>query len=229
MGRVGAISLASGVLVALLLAGCAHQTKSTKHSHEGARYVPQGIPESNVPYGKADWDAVVAALGGAKKQAGKAGKTAHRTARTALAYAGGKVQDLAAGVEVTDPPTVVSKHGFAWPSQGKISRGFRPWDNHKGIDVLAPTGTPIYASRTGRVIYSDCKLSGFGNCIILQHENGITTFYAHNDKNYVVPGDRVAAGQLIATVGQTGRASAPHLHFEIRRDGIAIDPKPLLP
>jgi lipoprotein NlpD len=112
-----------------------------------------------------------------------------------------------------------------WPISGTVSSGFGPRGEsfHDGIDILAPEGTPVLAVDDGEVMYSD-QLRGYGNIIILRHGGGIASVYAHNDKNRVREGQTVARGETIAEVGSTGRASAPHLHFEVRRDNIAEDP-----
>lgn len=221
----------------LLLAGCAQHGRQTPHegphAHERSRFDnPEArLGSPDVPYGKTDWKAVVAALGGAGKKAGSITRTAGGYGLAVWEGTGGKVVDIAAGRIVNDSPGVVSSCGYAWPANGKISRGFRPSSDkdHKGIDIRADVGTPVYAARSGKVIYASNELSGFGNCIIIQHDPVWTTFYAHNDRNLVRAGDVVQCGQQIAEVGQTGRATGPHLHFEIRHDGTALDPHPMLP
>jgi murein DD-endopeptidase MepM/ murein hydrolase activator NlpD len=94
---------------------------------------------------------------------------------------------------------------------------------HSGIDFGADYGTLIYASESGRVIYSDWY-GGYGNAVIIDHGNGITTLYAHCSELYVRDGDSVVKGQPIATVGSTGFSTGPHLHFELRANGEPIDP-----
>jgi murein DD-endopeptidase MepM/ murein hydrolase activator NlpD len=228
--------LAAAGLGLALLAGCAqHAQKAAApiedHAHTRARFdnpdLRVGSPD--VPYGKTDWKAVVTALNGAGKKAGDITRTAGGYGVAMWEGTGGRVVDIAAGRIVHERPGLVSSCGYAWPSSGKISRGFRPSDNHKGLDITAETGTPVYAARAGKVIYASNELSGFGNCIIIQHDPVWTTFYAHNNQNFVRAGDVVQCGQLIAEVGQTGRASGPHLHFEIRQDGTPLDPHPMLP
>jgi murein DD-endopeptidase MepM/ murein hydrolase activator NlpD len=120
---------------------------------------------------------------------------------------------------------------FQWPVRGRLSSGFglRDGAHHAGLDILAPTGTKVRAAESGRVVHSDRKLEGYGNMIILKHSGRFSTVYAHNHRNLVRVGDFVEKGQVIAEVGQTGRASAPHLHFELRRDGSPIDPLDYLP
>ncbi len=111
-----------------------------------------------------------------------------------------------------EAPTVSSPFGM---------RGARP---HEGIDLAAATGTPVHAAAAGDVIYAGDGIRGYGNLVVLQHPGGLMTVYAHNAELKVRPGDVVAAGQVIALVGQTGRASAPHLHFEVRAGQIPQDP-----
>ena len=199
------------------------------HGHGRVRFDSPESRADAVPYGKTDWKAVVAALGGAGKKAEHLTRTAGGYGMAMWQETGGRVVDIAAGRIVRDKPGIPSQCGYAWPSNGKISRGFRPSSNHKGLDITAEEGTPIYAARAGKVIYSSNELSGFGNCIIIQHDPVWTTFYAHNSKNLVRAGDVVQCGQQIGLVGQTGRASGPHLHFEIRCNGEAQDPHPMLP
>lgn len=100
---------------------------------------------------------------------------------------------------------------------------------HDGIDIAAPEGTPIHAAAAGEVVYADSRLAGYGKLIILRHRYNQFTAYAHNQRNLVHKGDRVKAGQVIARVGKTGRATAPHLHFEIRRGSTPVDPFSYLP
>jgi murein DD-endopeptidase MepM/ murein hydrolase activator NlpD len=94
---------------------------------------------------------------------------------------------------------------------------------HSGIDFGADYGSLIYASEQGRVIYADWY-GGYGNAVIVDHGNGMTTLYAHCSDLYVKDGDVVAKGQPIAAVGSTGFSTGPHLHFELRANGEPIDP-----
>lgn len=106
--------------------------------------------------------------------------------------------------------------------------GSRKRSFHEGIDIRAPEGALIRVAHDGTVVYAGSGLNGYGNMIVVQGDD-LLTVYAHNRRNLVRRGDRVAAGSVIGTVGKTGRASGTHLHFEIRvRDGrgrdIAVDP-----
>ncbi len=98
---------------------------------------------------------------------------------------------------------------------------------HSGIDFGADYGTPIYAAQGGVVILAEWY-GGYGNTIVIDHGNGITTLYAHCDSVYVQPGDRIVQGQPIGEVGSTGFSTGPHLHFELRAQGEPIDPAPYL-
>jgi murein DD-endopeptidase MepM/ murein hydrolase activator NlpD len=107
--------------------------------------------------------------------------------------------------------------------------GFRQGRVHEGIDLAAPTGTSIHAARAGVVLYAGDGVRGYGNMVVLQHEGDLLTVYAHNSVVLVKAGDHVVDAQEIARVGQSGRASAPHLHFEVRRGQVPQDPLRLLP
>lgn len=98
---------------------------------------------------------------------------------------------------------------------------------HKGMDFVAPVGTPIYATGNGVVTYSGWG-SGYGRYIEINHGNGVTTRYAHNSANLVNVGDTVYANQHIANVGNTGRSTGPHLHYEVRQNGQAVNPQTYL-
>ncbi len=115
---------------------------------------------------------------------------------------------------------------FVWPVEGKISDVFTEGESkkHQGIDISSPLGTPIKASNAGKVIYSNNGIKGYGNLIILRHSEDYVTVYAHNQTNLVEEGAWAEKGQVIGRVGQTGRASGPHLHFEIRKNNKPLNP-----
>src|SRR5262249_56325573 len=103
----------------------------------------------------------------------------------------------------------------------------RLWGSHRGVDIKAPRGTPIRAAAAGTVVFSG-RESSYGRMIEIAHPNGLSTVYAHNSANFVRAGDKVKTGTVIGAVGRTGRATADHLHFEIRRQGVAAGPRPRL-
>ena len=94
---------------------------------------------------------------------------------------------------------------------------------HEGIDIAAPIGTPIWAAAAGTVIYAGW-LSGYGSLVLVDHGNGLATAYAHASAILVVLGQQVSQGETIALVGSTGHSTGPHLHFEVRINGVAVDP-----
>jgi murein DD-endopeptidase MepM/ murein hydrolase activator NlpD len=119
---------------------------------------------------------------------------------------------------------------FLWPVAGPVTSTFgrrsRSW--HRGIDIVAERGTPILAAAPGVVIASGFE-ARYGLMVKIEHDGGFVTVYAHNERNLVEPGEEVAAGQVIAQVGRTGRATAEHVHFEVRFDGRVYNPLYLLP
>lgn len=119
--------------------------------------------------------------------------------------------------------------GFIWPVEGPIVSGFgkRRGGWHAGVDIKADIGTPILAAAPGVVTVSGWEAS-YGHVIKIEHTEGFITVYAHNLQNLVKAGEEVDAGTVIATVGRTGRATAYHVHFEIRREDMAYNPIHLL-
>lgn len=120
--------------------------------------------------------------------------------------------------------------GYIWPTQGILTSGYGwRWGRmHRGIDIAAPIGTPIVAAASGEVINVGWQ-SGYGNVIKLKHLDGSVTVYGHNHKNLVTHGQKVEQGEQIAEMGNTGRSTGSHLHFEIRlADEVAVDPLGLL-
>ena len=122
-------------------------------------------------------------------------------------------------------PSLAPVDGWVTSSFGQRSSPFTGEPTiHKGIDVAAPVGTPVYAPADGVVIFSG-KRNGFGNFVMIAHGYGIATGYGHNAQNLVSPGQVIRRGDQIATVGQSGRSTGPHLHYEVAVNGQVIDPK----
>jgi murein DD-endopeptidase MepM/ murein hydrolase activator NlpD len=94
---------------------------------------------------------------------------------------------------------------------------------HEGIDLGAPEGTPIHAAASGTVIYAGW-MGGYGNLTVIDHGGGIATAYGHQSSIAVATGQQVTQGEVIGYVGSTGHSTGPHLHFEVRVDGSAVDP-----
>jgi murein DD-endopeptidase MepM/ murein hydrolase activator NlpD len=130
--------------------------------------------------------------------------------------------------EVADAP---SRNGrMRWPLRGVLYRGYgvRQGQRHDGIDIAAPEGSTVQAAAPGEVMYTG-RQSGYGVIVILQHPGGLVTLYAHNSAVLVKEGDRVEAGTPIARVGQSGRTTGPHLHFEVREGTKPRNPLGYLP
>ncbi|KDR96347.1 Murein DD-endopeptidase MepM and murein hydrolase activator NlpD, contain LysM domain [Peptoclostridium litorale DSM 5388] len=127
---------------------------------------------------------------------------------------------------IKERPKTLAFGSFINPTRGRLSSPFgRRWGKmHEGIDVANSIGTPIYAADGGKVTYSGWK-NGYGKVIIINHENGYQTYYAHCSQLDVSNGSRVYRGQKIAAVGNTGRSTGPHLHFEVRKNGTPQNPK----
>jgi murein DD-endopeptidase MepM/ murein hydrolase activator NlpD len=131
------------------------------------------------------------------------------------------------GSEVTT--VVVPRGQWARPASGVFTSGFKwRWGRqHKGIDIAAPLGTPIYAATDGVVVTAGWN-GGYGKFVLIQHSGGVATAYGHNTALLVRAGQRVRAGQQIARMGSTGRSTGSHCHFEVRINGTQTDPVPYL-
>ncbi|MDE0897631.1 MAG: M23 family metallopeptidase [Longimicrobiales bacterium] len=127
--------------------------------------------------------------------------------------------------QLESTPSILPTRG--WLSSGFSKARIHPVHNrplpHQGIDVSAPTGTPIFASAKGRVIQSGWVV-GYGLTVEVDHGFGFTTLYGHASKLIVAVGDEVTRGDVIAQVGSTGTATAPNLHYEVKMNGVAQDP-----
>src|SRR5476651_1753547 len=119
-----------------------------------------------------------------------------------------------------------------WPVDAGIvssEYGERWGKKHKGIDIAADSGEPVYAIADADVIYAGDGLRGYGNVVILRHDSQMTSLYAHNSELKVHQGDHVTQGTLISLLGNTGHSTGPHVHFEIRQGDAALNPRTLLP
>ncbi|MGE5416772.1 MAG: peptidoglycan DD-metalloendopeptidase family protein [Acidobacteriota bacterium] len=115
---------------------------------------------------------------------------------------------------------------FSWPVLGVITSKFgwrKKFGNHHGLDIACPLNTPIKAASSGIVSFAGMRRI-YGKMVMIKHRNGVETVYAHASKLLVKEGQRVRRGQVIARVGVTGRTTGPHVHFEVHRNGTAINP-----
>jgi len=119
---------------------------------------------------------------------------------------------------------------LSWPLAGTVTGGFGPRGArfHTGVDLAAPLGAPVATAGPGRVVFAGFRGGGWGLTVVVAHGRGVRTFYAHLSAVRTVLGARVGPGAVVGSVGATGNATGPHLHFEVRVDGLAVDPLPLL-
>lgn len=127
---------------------------------------------------------------------------------------------------IVEPPARTGR--FLRPVGGKIVSSFGPKQDglhNDGINIRAAKGDGVRAAEHGVVVYADDQMEGYGNLILLRHADGYVTAYAHLDKTLVKKGEKVGRGQMIGTVGTSGRVASPQLHFEIRKGTKALDPQ----
>jgi murein DD-endopeptidase MepM/ murein hydrolase activator NlpD len=120
---------------------------------------------------------------------------------------------------------------FAWPLNGAIVADYGATvsgGSNAGINIAAPAGTPIRAAAAGQISYAGSELRGYGNLVLIKHDDGYVTAYAHAERIVVNRGDYVQKGQIIAYEGQTGDVTSPQLHFEIRKGVTPLNPRTLL-
>jgi murein DD-endopeptidase MepM/ murein hydrolase activator NlpD len=158
-------------------------------------------------------------------------------ARTALAPLRPAGRPLTLGALVSGQHTgTVQPTLWTVPALGPVVSGFGERSDpftgelrmHQGIDIDAPAGAPIWAADSGTVTFAGDR-GGFGKLVIVDHGNGIETYYGHQQRIDVAVGDEVTAGHQLGLVGSTGRSTGPHLHFEMRIDGVPVDPATQMP
>ncbi len=147
--------------------------------------------------------------------------------RREIAAAG---SDVSTGA-INPPPRAAVGDKLRWPVQGKILAAFgqrNDGTHNDGINLSVPQGTPVHAAEAGTVAYAGNELKGYGNLVLLRHDNGWVTAYAHNEQLLVKRGDKVQRGQVIAKAGRTGSVDQPQLHFELRQGSKPVDPVPFM-
>ncbi|MEO5952745.1 MAG: M23 family metallopeptidase, partial [Chloroflexia bacterium] len=133
------------------------------------------------------------------------------------------------------PRNLLEDQPSLWPVQGRLTSFYGqrldPFHGHgsfhTGIDISVPLGTPVISTAGGQIKYADVY-SGYGRLLVIDHGNGLETYYGHLSRYNVLPGQRIARGEIIAWSGQTGRATSPHVHYEVRMSGSPINPYPYL-
>ncbi|HEY7365370.1 MAG TPA: M23 family metallopeptidase [Methylomirabilota bacterium] len=129
-------------------------------------------------------------------------------------------------------PVPVYTGGYRWPLDAGLvtsEYGQRRGTPHQGMDIAAELRVPVYAVAEGEAIYVGDQLGGYGNVVILRHDQKTTTLYAHNSALKIKTGQKVKSDQVVALLGSTGRSTGPHLHFEMRENERPVNPRPYLP
>ena len=134
-------------------------------------------------------------------------------------------QPEAVKAPVQEPEQTASVSGdFRWPARGRVIAGFGANGGNEGINIAVPEGTPVKAAEAGTVTYAGSEVKGYGNLVLIRHDNGYVSAYAHNGEIEVKRGQKVNRGQTIAKSGQSGNVTSPQLHFEIRKGSQPVDP-----
>lgn len=129
-------------------------------------------------------------------------------------------------------PVPVYTAGYRWPLDAGLvtsEYGQRRGTVHQGMDIAADLKVPVYAAAEGEAIYVGDQLGGYGNVVMLRHDQKTTTVYGHNSALRIKTGQKVKPDQVVALLGSTGRSTGPHLHFEIRENERPVNPRPFLP
>jgi lipoprotein NlpD len=207
---VSGARLGIGALLCALVVACGTSPKAPpkESSHAGAASVPSPS------------DAAAAGAPAAKP----------RSQRDAQARKD-KPRSAKAGKPAAPPVAASTSPGsaagtFMWPASGSVAGRFNGGTS-KGIDIHGNPGDPVVAAAGGRVVYAGSRLRGYGNLVIIKHDKLLMTAYAHNRRILVRENEQVQAGQKIAEMGSTD-SNTTRLHFELRRDGVAVDPMPYL-
>jgi murein DD-endopeptidase MepM/ murein hydrolase activator NlpD len=159
----------------------------------------------------------------------------HRSGVSAKGSAPASHPGAAAGPAPPAMSAALPEHyagGLQWPLEaGIVSSEFgERWGKmHKGIDIAADVGEPVYAMAAGEVIYAGNGMRGYGNVVVIRHDRMRTSLYAHNSELKVKQGDQVTQGSLVALLGSTGHSTGPHVHFEIRDGDTPLNPRSVLP
>ncbi len=206
---------------------------ATSHPAEGSALATQVLQRGMVGWEVAALQLLVAEAGFASGPIdGRFGARTEAATRRYQTWLGLE-SDGVAGRETLEalaaPPPLV-RGRLQWPVRAPVTStfGLRGGRFHAGIDLSAPLGTAVSAARQGRVTWAGWRDGGWGNLVVVAHGDGVRSLYAHLDSVDVLLGQIVAAGARIGGVGETGRATGRHLHFEVRLRGASLDPEPAL-
>ena len=159
-------------------------------------------------------------------KAEKAEKPEKSTKTAATAKSSEPAPDTTASLSPQQPAEPAAAAEFRWPARGHIVQSFGEKGGVKsdGINIALPEGTPVKAAESGVVAYAGNELKGYGNLVLIRHDNGFVSAYANNGDIKVKKGDVIRRGQVVATSGQTGNVTSPQLHFELRKGSTPVDP-----
>jgi murein DD-endopeptidase MepM/ murein hydrolase activator NlpD len=172
----------------------------------------------------------IAALARAASQAEAGARAARAAAASRSAQpAATQSSSSSSGTAASEPAPVAAGGGWTWPASGPVTSEYgRRWGRmHEGVDIGAPTGAAVVAARAGRVTFAG-SMGGYGNLVMVDHGGGIVTAYAHLSAFVVSNGAQVGAGQRLGSIGCSGSCTGPHLHFEVRVNGAARNPRSYL-
>jgi len=175
----------------------------------------------SLAYGGPGHEAKVSTVKPAAKKTAKAAKPVDKKSTAATDKADVPTPAEPSKTEVVAEPGI----RLCWPVKGKVTTEFN--ETNKGIDIAGKVGEPVLAASDGKVVYAGNSLRGYGNLVIVKHDNTYLTAYAHNSKLLVKEGDSVRKGQKIAEMGDTD-TNSPKLHFELRVNGKPVNPTPYL-
>lgn len=147
-----------------------------------------------------------------------------------VVVASSQPRPLPSNVPIAQPASFTGR--FAWPVKGKLLSRFGPGESgakNNGIDIAVPAGTPIRATADGVVAYAGDQVAVFGGLVLINHGSGWVSAYGHASRVDVVRGQKITRGQIVGLTGDTGYASQPKLHFELRKDRVPVNPIPQLP
>ncbi|KQQ18086.1 peptidase M23 [Methylobacterium sp. Leaf123] len=163
----------------------------------------------------------------AKAAAKESKEAAKASAKDTAPAAPVKVASADAAAPIPAAAPAAPAESFRWPAKGRIINAYGSSGN-EGINIAVPEGTPVKAAEDGTVAYAGSDVKGYGKLVLVRHNNGYVSAYAHNGELDVRPGEKVKRGQTIAKSGATGNVTSPQLHFELRKGATPVDPMPHL-
>ncbi|MEO1149853.1 MAG: peptidoglycan DD-metalloendopeptidase family protein [Pseudomonadota bacterium] len=184
-----------------------------------------------VPTGAGSKAASTRTRSATRQRPARAPTTAYKTPAPQKAVPAKNIETLTRQASYTAPKTATLSTQFSWPIKGALVSTFGAngiGRRNDGINIAATLGAPVRAAADGEVVYRGSELDGYGNLLLIKHDGGFVTAYAHNDAMVVRKGQKVRKGQIIAKVGKSGAVSEPQLHFEIRQNLKSLDPMQFL-